>query len=366
MSEFSISIQPKFKQVKDWIIEQIKSGEMPDGSFLPSETDLCNLLKVGRTTVRAAIEELNKENIIVKQQGRRSIVNASNIRNEEKQRMRLAWLSQNGLPGIEEIHFQIYNHLLREAEKNDTDVLFISLQNDSDMEWFIKHSENFDGIIITGILNSKILPGKVINRLQEFDNLLVVDDIIDTPAKYFVFTDNYLGGRIAAEYFLNNGFSNPVIGIRMQKDTFEPIQTRIDGFCDCMRENGMRFKKIELSWSPQDYTGSLKRLNEFISENPETDAIFCSTDVMAINLMFALKSMGIRIPSDISILGFDDIARAKETFPGLSTIVQSTKKIAEKAFEILKNIHESKTIKSKRVEIKPYLKLRDSTISKIS
>jgi DNA-binding GntR family transcriptional regulator len=172
MSSSVISIQPKYRQVKDWIIERIKSGEMPDGSFLPSETDLCGILQVGRVTVRAAIEELSEENVILKQQGRRSIINASMVLNE-KRRMRLAWLSKTGLPGIEEIHFQIYNHLLREAEKNDTDVLFVTLQNEADMAWFVKHADAFDGVIITGILNNDVLPREMLEKLQGIEKLLL-------------------------------------------------------------------------------------------------------------------------------------------------------------------------------------------------
>ena len=359
MSNSIVSIQPKYRQVKDWIIEQIKSGEMPDGSFLPSETDLCGILQVGRVTVRAAIEELSEENVILKQQGRRSIINASMILNK-KRRMRLAWLSKTGLPGIEEIHFQIYNHLLREAEKNDTDVLFVSLQNESDMAWFVKHADAFDGVIITGILNNDVLPREMLEKLQGIEKLAVVDYIKNTAAKYFVSTDNYYGGRMAAEYFLKQKFNNPVIGIRKEKDGFDPIQERVNGFCDCLRENGVECRKLQLLWYQNSYAETYMRLGKFMEKNPDSDAFFCVTDDMAINLMFTLKSLGIRIPNDVSILGFDGIPRAEETYPELATIVQPTEEIAKQTFQIIKKLQEGKKVESNIVMIKPVLRIRGS------
>lgn len=355
MNNLAISIQPKQRQVKDWIIKQVKSGKMPHGSFLPSETNLCKVLKVGRTTVRNAIEELSEEKMILKQQGRRSIIQAPIVLGENR-RMRLAWLSKAGLAGIEEIHFQIYNHLLREAEKNNTDLMFVTLQNKSDMEWFAEHTRTFDGLILTSKIDSWLLSQKMEKKLKSIKNLVVVDHVENNLAKYFVSTDNYLGGRMAAEYFIKQKLHHPVIGIRQEVETFNPIRERIKGFMDCFEENGIQCKSIKLAWDPENHTATSMRLQEYIGKTPDLDAFFCVTDYMAIHLLFALKSLGIRIPDDISILGFDGIPQAEETFPELTTIAQPTEEIAKQTFKIMLDIQAQKELKSNFIKIKPTLK----------
>jgi DNA-binding LacI/PurR family transcriptional regulator len=187
-----------------------------------------------------------------------------------------------------------------------------------------------------------------------------VDYIKNTAAKYFVSTDNYYGGRMAAEYFLKQKFNNPVIGIRKEKDGFDPIQERVNGFCDCLRENGVECRKLQLVWYQDSYAETYMRLGKFMEKNPDSDAFFCVTDDMAINLMFTLKSLGIRIPNDVSILGFDGIPRAEETYPELATIVQPTEEIAKQTFKIMKNIQEGKKVESNIVMIKPALRIRES------
>jgi DNA-binding LacI/PurR family transcriptional regulator len=355
MDNSAISIQPKQRQVKDWIIKQVKSGKMPDGSFLPSETDLCKVLKVGRTTVRNAIEELSEEKIILKQQGRRSIIRAPHDFGRNR-RMRLAWLSRAGLSGIEEIHFQIYNHLLREAEKNNTDLMFVSLQNKSDMEWFAEHTKSFDGLILTSRIGSWLLSPQVDKKLKSIKNLVVVDHVENNLAKYFVSTDNYLGGKMAAEYLIKQKLYHPVIGIRQDMETFNPVRERMNGFKTCYEEHGLSCKNIKLAWDPENYTATNLRLQTYLEENPETDAFFCVTDYMAIHLLFALKSLNIRIPDDISIIGFDGLPQAAETCPELTTIAQPTKEIARQTFKIILDIQKKKELKSNFIKIKPSLK----------
>ena len=360
MSSSAISIQPKYRQVKDWIIDQIKSGKMPDGSFLPSETDLCVALKVGRVTVRSAIEELSEKNIILKQQGRRGIINASSLRPRQK-RMHLAWLSQSGLPGITEIHFQIYNHLLREAEKNNTDVIFIPLRDKSDMEWFMQHANSFDGVVLTGLIDSKTLPQIMKDKLQSIKNLVVVDHVKNSLAKYFISTDNYLGGRMVGKHFLEQKFSRPVIGIRQKQDPFYPIQERINGFNDFLKENDILCSDIKLAWGPENYGRTNRNVQKYMENNSDVDAFFCVTDDMAIHLLFALKSFGIRVPEDVSIIGFDGIPQSKETFHELTTIVQPTQKIAKQVFKCIQNLQIGKELKSNVIKIKPTMRIGKTT-----
>ncbi len=64
-------------------------------------------------------------------------------------------------------------------------------------------------------------------------------------------------------------------------------------------------------------------------------AIFCGTDQIAISVIQRFNHLGIRVPEDVSVTGFDDIEEAAQTFPPLTTIRQQTDKIAQQALQVL-------------------------------
>ena len=87
------NLQPRYLQVKNKIIGEIISGNYPDGTFLPPEKTLMEQFNVARNTVRTALKELEKEQIILKQQGRPSIIQRKYIDiKPEAKPLKIAWL----------------------------------------------------------------------------------------------------------------------------------------------------------------------------------------------------------------------------------------------------------------------------------
>lgn len=82
---------------------------------------------------------------------------------------------------------------------------------------------------------------------------------------------------------------------------------------------------------------------------------------MAIGAYRALAEAGLRVPDDISVVGFDDIEAVSYTTPPMTTIRQPLEQIAESALNLLMDILDGNTLKTTRVILQPELIVREST-----
>jgi LacI family transcriptional regulator len=95
-------------------------------------------------------------------------------------------------------------------------------------------------------------------------------------------------------------------------------------------------------------------------ENPPT-LIFASNDIMAMAAMDAVRERGLRVPEDISVLGFDDIPQASLVRPALTTVRQPLEQMGRVATQMLLEIFKNPESKPKRIELPTELIIRDST-----
>ena len=149
-----------------------------------------------------------------------------------------------------------------------------------------------------------------------------------------VASDNYSGGRLAAEKLVENGCRNLAfmrIGSRL---TNEPNK-RKDGFVNaCEAMNIPYTLKIVEDGSP--YSAFEQFLQEHMSEGKLAfDGIFCVTDSLAHQIINSLKNMGIRVPEDVQIIGFDGAQYFGDLEYYCSTIVQPVARLAETSVDLL-------------------------------
>jgi DNA-binding LacI/PurR family transcriptional regulator len=91
------------------------------------------------------------------------------------------------------------------------------------------------------------------------------------------------------------------------------------------------------------YRGAL----QLISDHPEITAIFAATDEIAIGTLTAIWQLGLKVPEDISVIGFDDISLASLITPPLTTIRQPmaeiSRAVVEMAIDMVENPHNERT-----------------------
>ena len=122
-----------------------------------------------------------------------------------------------------------------------------------------------------------------------------------------------------------------------------PADERSIGFEEVCREKKVNF--ICLSYPPElydrlDYTALIDRI---LTERPETDGIFASSDIIASQVLQVAFSRGIRVPEELRVVGFDDSLIASYTPPPLTTIHQPIKEMAQLAVDTLINLKDERS-----------------------
>jgi len=177
----------------------------------------------------------------------------------------------------------------------------------------------------------------------------------DCPA---VGATNWQGAYHATEYLIKLGHKR--IGF---------ISGSMDLGCAVDRLEGYRsaLQTYHLADAPElIYEGSFSQPDGYAGASAMLDlpvpptAIFASNDVMAMGVMDAIRNRGLRVPGDVSVIGFDDIPQASLVRPGLTTVNQPLEKMGRVAAQKLLDLLKHPEKKAERIELPTELVVRDS------
>jgi len=177
----------------------------------------------------------------------------------------------------------------------------------------------------------------------------------DCPA---VGATNWQGAYEATEYLIKLGHRR--IGFITGWMDLGCAQDRLDGYRVALRMN-------HIPEAPElIYEGTFAQLDGYIGASTLLDlpepptAIFASNDVMAMGAMDAIRNRGLRVPDDISVLGFDDIPQAALVRPALTTVQQPLEKMGRMAAQMLLDRLKNPGKKIERIELPTKLIIRES------
>ena len=177
----------------------------------------------------------------------------------------------------------------------------------------------------------------------------------------YISVDNYRGTIIGTEYLYRLGHRKILyFGCRMGSTTH---RLRAEGYQEGCRNLGIDPRIVYFDSSSSSIELGYQMACSELPHLDDCTAIFASTDSNAIGLMQAAREMGIRIPNDISLLGFDNIRLASLPQINLTTIAQPQEKMAAQAVKMLMDLIEEKTIERSFEIIEPSLIERGSCAS---
>ncbi|UOF90295.1 LacI family DNA-binding transcriptional regulator [Fodinisporobacter ferrooxydans] len=186
---------------------------------------------------------------------------------------------------------------------------------------------NVDGVIITDAL----LSSSVVTRFLENDIPVVLFNryIEDCPCS-IVCCDNILGGTKIGEHFLNTGHQR--LAFIAGKRNTSTSKDREKGFREALRQ-----KDLEplLEFGEYTYHGGYAAAVRLLQMEQRPDGIFCANDIMALGALDAAKQLGIKVPDDVSIIGFDDIGMSAWPPYSLTTWQQPVDFMIQAAIDIL-------------------------------
>ena len=174
--------------------------------------------------------------------------------------------------------------------------------------------------------------------------------------------DNYQGGKLATEHLIDCGCKR-LLHFSGVIDEEMPADNREKAFIDICNENNIEFfiRKYDINtYNEMNYYEYIK---DTFNEIKNIDGIFASSDLIAAQVIQVCNELNIRIPSDVKLVGFDDVEIAKLTTPTITTIHQPIKEMAKLAIELVDSKY--KNIEVNEQTILPIeLVVRNSTLNK--
>lgn len=345
------SFEPLYIQVKKDILADIESGKIRPGDKLLSENEMLRHYNVGRMTIRAALSELMADGVIRKEQGRGSFCVGLP---QKAQRLNIDVLLDSSdtyfipaymLKGISPV-----------LEKNNCNLLMHDTKSDSEHITQLLKSildRGTDGVMMQ--LASRTYRSPELDVVMaEFERreipMVVLLGVSSYPYGICLSIDDEYGIEIATRYLLECGHRK-ILGLFYEKDR-TPVR-RVNGFRKAMES--VPDAESYVITTP-DYASQVLQL---IREQKIT-AIQCYNDHVAVECLRLLVEHGIRVPQDISLVGFDDSELSGNSIPRLTTMSHPKDHLGQAAAEaILRKIRNPEE-KQESVTYRPGLVIRQS------
>jgi LacI family transcriptional regulator len=191
--------------------------------------------------------------------------------------------------------------------------------------------------------------------------VLFVSEEHDNPVST-VAVNNRLGGCMATEHLLAQGYR--CIGIIAGPHKWHVARQRLLGWQDALSSTQPR-QIVEGDWSAASGEQGLRQL---LAQYPEVDAVFASNDQMALGALQAAHQLGLRVPEDLGVVGFDNTPESACYWPPLTTVRHQLAEQGKIAVQQLVNMIETqrqtgKIIKPKIMVLKPELIVRKSSLA---
>ena len=238
----------------------------------------------------------------------------------------------------------------------------ISLVSNRNDEKFIEHiiARQVDGIIIS----SMSFPEEGIQRLIEAGLpvvLMMNKDYEEDLKACKIYSGLYMGARDLVKYLKNKGRKNILYIDRMsQRGNFSTINDqRYGGYIAESKKLGMKNLDGKIISYCKTESEIEKRIIEKITADKSIDAIMARNDYLAMVAISAVKNMGLRVPQDISIAGFDNSTIAKFSTPSLTTVEIDRETIGKNAVDMLCDMLDGK--EPTKVYVKTKFIEREST-----
>jgi len=344
--------------IKEYILDQMRSGHLKKGDKILSENKLAEYFSVSRQTVRKALSDLENEGYLVSKRG-----SGTYVKSVKKNKENIGILTQS-------LTDYIFPFIVMGAEdqlKNTKYKSFIgNAKNDPIIEKEILErwmDDGVQGLIVDPVVSAtKQANIQLLTQISEKIPMVIINSDLDIPKAGILVLNDYECGAFAAEKLLSLGHKRlAVVYKAIHKATVE----RANGFIDKAKEYKkntlyeLPFHALETSDTAINLIMSLLSLPKDIAPT----AIFCSNDLVAMQVVMAAKRLRLEIPKDISIIGFDDadFAQALE----ISTFRHPKQKFGEKAAQmLLKMIEENNNGKAERVVEKAEFIERNSIAGK--
>lgn len=172
-----------------------------------------------------------------------------------------------------------------------------------------------DGVIITSARLTAVLPKKLARRGTPF---ILVNRTIEGLEADAVVADNVAGSRMAADLLVEAGHTR--IGALLGPPDTSTGRDREVGLREQLAAHGMRLTPSRVLHGPFAYSHGREGLPEILKGRYPPTAVFCANDIIAIGALNTAHALGLKVPDDLALIGFDDLDEASWPVYDLTTI----------------------------------------------
>ncbi len=329
----------KGTQFRSVILSALSRGDLKVGDKLPTEMELIQKYKLSRGALREGLASLVEEGILARRRKAGTFIASLSAVPQSK-------IFAAMVPCLRAR--DVFHQLVRtmEDELHERGYSLVLCNHDNDVEKIKRYAarlceEQAAGVIFAPmtIPNSRQAN---LSALREFEKVGIPFVLIDSavspetlPQFSLVSSNGYTATREVVRHLTGLGHKR-IAYIRGLPEVFNSDQ-RYNGFADEMQTQRLEIPDgyiKQLQMESLDVQGRAE-VREFLAMRPAPTAVICAHDLVAINVMEEVQTLGLRVPEDLAVVGFDDIPQAERSNPPLTTVSQPVEEEGRLAVKML-------------------------------
>ncbi len=268
-------------------------------------------------------------------------------------------------PASGEMIYKMFTAVKKISELNGYELVLITTDSEKQKKKSLScicKEYRFAGCIISGMS----IGDEYCEQVKNLDIPCTVLDIIvfegentegQSSSLSAVTIDNYLASKQILSILYNKGHKN--IGLINGDTTAEVSIMREKGYRDFLIENSIQVVEEYIRYAGFQEHLALDEVKLLLTLYPEITAVFCTSDIMAIGAYKGISELGLKIPDDVAVVGFDGISLTEYITPKLTTVVQNFSSMAGTGCEFLISMINGNMV-DKLTYIPYNIKIRDS------
>jgi DNA-binding LacI/PurR family transcriptional regulator len=287
--------------------------------------------------------------------------NASGLRRRHSRTLALLFFNEGAAeePVINPFYLSLLGPMVRRCAEHGYDLLISFQQLSSDWHVDYEDSRKADGIILLGYGDYLQYRPRLEQLIERGTHFVRWGSAAEGELGASVCSDNEQGGFDATTHLLQQG-RRKIAFVGTASAAYPEFFARWRGYCRALRAAGLApDERLQTDSDPSEAAGRAA-VAELTDGGVDFDAIFASSDVAAIGAMHALQDLGRKVPEEIAIVGFDDIAAACLSSPPLTTVTQDARGAAEALIDTLLEAIETGHATDRVLPVR--LTIRDSSV----
>ena len=363
---------PLYQKIFTSLKQQLLDGTYPEGSQIPTEKELMNLFSTSRITVSRAVRELENAGYVRRLKAKGTFVNSRSYWDARKTQSpggTFPFISVIFPAPVSKVSLNIevlYGVEVACREQGyGLSVTSLDIDHEDAQPAFDKEKDLINGVMDSGALGAIILPYSTMSSPEMYNRMLIrafpfvlIDRRVFGIEAPFVSSDNTAGFSTVVEHLIGMGHRKIAF---VSGNTYETSSRsdRFTGYLQAMNRHRLPVNDSYIihNMVPFDYNmvfydqtvsgndalrvSTTKTLEHLMTLQEPPTAIAATNDYLALYMMNIARSMGIHIPQELSITGFDNLPLCSLFTPRLTTMAQQFSEIGREAVTLLdKAIHD--------------------------